>query len=40
MEKLGKVLGMIAIVAIAKMAVILATEELETLTKRNPNKDD
>ena len=32
MEKLGKTLGMVVIIAIAKVAVILATQELETLT--------
>ena len=39
MEKLGKTLGMVAIIAIAKVAIILATEELGNITtSKKPSK--
>jgi len=38
MEKLGKVLGMVAIIALSKIVIILATQELETITRAQPSK--
>ena len=40
MENLGKVLGMIAVIALSKVAIIMATQELETLTNEKPSTID